>query len=112
MDLWDEQIHCTGLSVAHGRPGTSTGHCSLTLNCFFYSLCRGRTTPLALTHLHLLFSASPLKGSQDFRRQGVSAGDFVRECTDTAFLSHRSAELLYDLHGIQLLGVSAHQSLP
>lgn len=81
--------HCAGLCVAHGHPGTITSHCSLALHRFFYRPCRGRTTPLALTHSHLLFSASPLKGSQDFRQQRVSTGDFGGECTETPFLNHQ-----------------------
>jgi len=89
IDLSRVQIHCPGLCVAHGHPGTSTGRCSLALNCFLHCLCRGSTTPLTLIHLSWLFSASPLKGSQDFRQQGVSAGDFVREWTETSFLNHQ-----------------------
>lgn len=65
------------------------GHSSLAFNCFFYCLCWGKTTPMALTHLHLLLPASPLKGSQDFGWRGVSAGDFVRECTETSFSNHQ-----------------------
>lgn len=63
-------IHCSSLalgSVFPGRPGTTTAHCSLALNGLFSCPCWGRTISLPLTLLHLLFPASPLKGSQDFR---------------------------------------------
>lgn len=63
-------IHCRSLalgSVFPGHPEASTGHCSLAFNGLFSCLCWGRTISLALTVLHLLFYASPLKESQDFR---------------------------------------------
>lgn len=103
------QIQCTGLCVARGHAGTSTGHCSLALNCFFYCLCWERATPFTLTHLHLLFSASPLKGSQDYRQQGVSATDFVRECTMTCRESNCSVCLPINPSSNNFL---AHWSVP
>lgn len=79
-------------------------------------MCEGRlsytATVLALTHICVLFSASPLTGNQDFKWQGIFTGDTMSKYVEPSFLSHLLAELLYDLQWIQLHGVSAISSFP
>lgn len=104
-DLWHEvifmcvlrmdplQIPCIGLSV----PWTPrTKHWSLQ---FFSSLCRGKTISMALTLLHLLFSASSLEGSQDFSLVSPQVQGMYRNISAALGLAEDSC-------------LGAHQPLP
>lgn len=65
-----------------------------------------------LTHLHGLFSASSLPGPQGFRDEEAPQVTLRGNTLNQPFLHPLPAELLQDLQGIQLHGVSAISPSP